>query len=109
MTELKLSTLMSDMPWSVKNQARMHLRNDDAPYASCADAIRCWPETASAVAVKTDAAGELRLLASLGLDDLLAGIIRPTPRFKSKMGIFRERQAKKDWRSVWPQLRRVEE
>jgi len=109
MTELKLSTLMPDMPWSVKNQARMHLRNDDAPYASCADAIRCWPETASAVAVKTDAAGELRLLAPLGLDDLLAGIIRPTPRFKSKMGIFRERQAKKDWRSVWPQLRRVEE
>ena len=24
----------TDLPWSVKNQARMHMRNDDAPYHS---------------------------------------------------------------------------
>jgi hypothetical protein len=107
--ELKLSTLIPGVPWSVKNQARMHLRNNDAPYASCAEAICCWPERASAVAVKLNRENGLRLLAPLGIADLLAGIIRPTPRFLSKMDIFRERQAKKNWRSIWPQLRYAEE
>src|SRR5688572_20445549 len=27
------------LPWSVRNQARMHVRNDDAPYASTSDAM----------------------------------------------------------------------
>jgi hypothetical protein len=107
--ELKLTTLMPDVPWSVKNQARMHLRNNDAPYGSCAEAICYWPERASVVAVKLDRSSKLRLLAPLGVADLIAGIIRPTPRFLSKMYIFRERQAEKDWRSVWPRLRYVEE
>lgn len=107
--ELKLSTLIPGVPWSVKNQARMHLRNNDAPYGSCAEAICCWPERASVVAVKLDRENGLRLLAPLGIADLLAGIIRPTPRFLSKMDIFRERQAKKNWRSIWPQLRYAEE
>lgn len=107
--EEELARLSPGVPWSVKNQARMHLRNGDAPYASCADAIRCWPETASAVAVKLDAAGNLELLAPLGLADLSAGIIRPTTRFRSKMDIFRERQAEKGWLAVWPGVRYSED
>jgi uncharacterized protein len=31
--------------WSVKNQARMHTRNGDAPYLSAEDALSRWPET----------------------------------------------------------------
>ncbi len=107
--ESRLSKLSPAVPWSVKNQARMHLRNNDAPYGSCAEAICCWPERASVVAVKLDRGGGLRLMAPLGIADLVAGIIRPTPRFLSKMDIFRERQAKKDWRSIWPRLKYAEE
>jgi hypothetical protein len=40
-----------DLPWSVKNQARMHLRNHDAPYASCIEAMAHWPELETAVGV----------------------------------------------------------
>jgi len=36
------------IPWSVHNQGRMHYRNGDPPYRSTEDAIRRWPETATA-------------------------------------------------------------
>src|SRR3546814_6473900 len=31
--------------WSVKNQARMHRRNGDAPYGSATDAMKHWPRS----------------------------------------------------------------
>ncbi|WP_394133112.1 nucleotidyltransferase family protein [Shewanella maritima] len=40
------------LPFSVKNQARMHSRNGDKPYQSCIDAMKWWPEKQTAVAVK---------------------------------------------------------
>lgn len=42
----------ADLPWSVKNQARMHLRNNDPAYLSCLDAMSYWPEKQTAVGVK---------------------------------------------------------
>ena len=50
--EQELRGVMPGLRWSVKNQARMHLRNGDKPYTSVADAMRHWPETATAVAVR---------------------------------------------------------
>ncbi len=41
-----------EAPWSVKNQARMHLRNGDRPYRDCADALCHWAETCTAVALR---------------------------------------------------------
>ncbi|AZG73889.1 nucleotidyltransferase family protein [Shewanella livingstonensis] len=41
-----------DLPWSVKNQARMHLNNNDPAYLSCLDAMSYWPEMQTAVGVK---------------------------------------------------------
>jgi len=42
--------------WSVKNQARMHLVNSDEPYSSTLDAIKYWPETATAIAIRINQA-----------------------------------------------------
>ncbi|MEO1142771.1 MAG: nucleotidyltransferase family protein, partial [Pseudomonadota bacterium] len=42
--EAILKAILPDRPWSVRNQARMHLRNNDAPYASTEDALRYWLE-----------------------------------------------------------------
>jgi Uncharacterized protein conserved in bacteria len=95
--------------WSVKNQARMHLRNGDRPYASSADAMRCWPETATAVAARRIGADECEISAPLGLDDLFALLLRPGPRFHAaKHNVFAERIAAKAWLSRWPKLRIVE-
>ncbi|HBN8235354.1 MULTISPECIES: nucleotidyltransferase family protein [Pseudomonas aeruginosa group] len=91
-------------PWSVKNQARMHLRNGDRPYRDCADALCHWPEACTAVALRL--AGErLELLAPLGVDDLLALRVRPTAHFAGKPELYWQRLREKDWTARWPLLR----
>ena len=95
--------------WSVKNQARTHTRNGDAPYASAVEAMRCWPETATAVAARRHGLDGCEIAAPLGLDDLLALTLRPTPRFcGEKRGIYEERLRAKRWTASWPHLRKVE-
>lgn len=49
--EQYLLTLAPELPWSVKNQARMHLHNQDNPYQDVCDAMSYWPEIETAVAV----------------------------------------------------------
>lgn len=36
----------------LRNQEQMHIRNGDQPYSSALDAMRYWPETATAVATR---------------------------------------------------------
>jgi uncharacterized protein len=104
--ERRVSATLPGLPWSVTNQARMHERNGDPPYLSTSDALRHWPETATAVAVALSATDEVTLTAPLGIDDLLAMVVRPTPHFrKHRLAAFRERQERKNWPAVWPRLR----
>jgi hypothetical protein len=91
--------------WSVKNQARMHGRNGDAPYRSATDAMRYWPETATAVGVRLDARGGIEVAAPFGLDDLFDLVVRPTPRFAvGKHAVYLERVRSKHWQRDWPAL-----
>lgn len=91
--------------WSVKNQARMHVQNGDEPYLSTTDAMRYWPETATAVAVRLLVDGSCEVAAPLGLGDLLGLIIRPTERFAtSKKAIYQDRFKSKNWMTIWPLL-----
>jgi hypothetical protein len=98
-----LCTAAPDVPWSVHNQARMHGPNGDPPYRNVADAIRCWPETATAIAARLEN-GRFEVLAPHGLDDLVGLIVRPTPAFAAKIGVYRLRQASKKWKERWPKL-----
>lgn len=100
-TALRLSC--PDALWSVKNQARMHRRNGDAPYANTADALAHWPETATAVAARSER-GNVILLAPYGVADLLALVVRPTPPFALKMNVYRQRIVTKAWPRRWPSL-----
>ena len=103
--EQALHNAMPGLRWSVKNQARMHLRNGDAPYTSVSDAMRHWPETATAVAVRLGRMGSVEVNAPLGLDDLFALRLRPTPRFLlGKLPIFVDRIASKRWMDRYPKL-----
>jgi hypothetical protein len=94
------------LAWSVKNQARMHERNGDAPYGSATDAMRYWPETATAVGVRLGPQGEIEVAAPFGLDDLFDLVLRPTPRFVAeKYAVYLERVRSKQWEQAWPRLR----
>lgn len=93
------------LAWSVKNQARMHARNGDAPYESATDAMRYWPETATAVGVRLDAQGGIEVAAPFGLGDLFGLVVRPTSRFSAqKHVVYLERVLAKQWEQTWPSL-----
>jgi uncharacterized protein len=102
--ELRLQAAEPKARWDVKNQARMHHRNGDAPYLNTQDAVARWPETATAIAVRKSSRG-IELIAPHGVDDLLGVIARPTPAFRPKTDVVARRIEAKGWRSRWPRLR----
>ena len=92
----------------VKNQARVHLWYQDhfgypiAPYKSLEAAINTWPTTASAIGVRIDQTGKLKVYAPFGLNDLFGRIVRA-----NKAQITKEIYEKKatSWSSKWPDLK----
>jgi hypothetical protein len=101
--EAKLRVMCPNVPWSVKNQARMHLRNGDAPYQNTEGALARWPETATAVAARLWD-NRIELLAPHGVADLVGLIVRPTPAFVPKRQEFEARLRSKNWKARWPRL-----
>jgi uncharacterized protein len=93
----------ANIPWSVHNQARMHERNGDAPYRNVEDAIRYWPETATAIAARL-IGNDVEVLAPHGIQDLINLIVRPTPAFVLKPSVYSARLSAKDWARRWPRL-----
>lgn len=104
--EHRLAERLPGVPWSVKNQARMHRRNGDPPYRDCLDAMRAWPETATGIAARLGPGGAIELAAPYGFDDLLSLRLRPTPRFAGNPA-FHARVGTKRWLVLWPRLRVV--
>lgn len=103
--EQLLQSKMSGVPWSVKNQARMHIRNRTEPYTDTEDAMRYWLETPTAVAVRLEADNSVTVLAPYGLSDLFEMIIRPTPIASNKMDQFEARLSGKPWLRIWPDVK----
>jgi hypothetical protein len=101
--ENRLHEISPGAIWSVKNQARMHLRNGDAPYRDTFDAVAHWVETATALAARS-LDGRIDVMAPHGVKDLLNLIVRPVPAFEQKMEVYRERVLSKDWPARWPRL-----
>ncbi|EPJ53080.1 MAG: hypothetical protein OFPI_11810 [Osedax symbiont Rs2] len=95
--------LHSDFPWSVKNQARMHQRNGDAPYSCSADAMSYWPEIETAVAATLDKRGGIEIIAPFGIANLFACKITINPK-RPKPEVFARRIADKQWLRQWPNL-----
>jgi hypothetical protein len=100
--ENKLISKIPYLNWSVKNQARMHLKNGHKSYADVFEAISHWPETATSIAIKIDDYDNLQLIASYGLEDLFNFIVKPTPEFDTT--IVEQRILEKKWLSKWPKL-----
>ncbi|MBB6450416.1 hypothetical protein HNR44_002399 [Geomicrobium halophilum] len=105
--EKRLLEIKPEEPWSVKNQARMHVINDTPSYHSSADAISKFPETATAIGLKLDRDHALILKAPYGVGDVMQGIVAPTPHFQKSekmMRIFEKRKKEKQWKKKWPML-----
>lgn len=106
--EKKLINIMPNIPWSVKNQARMHIINNFPAYTSSEDAISKFPETATALGVKLDQENNLVLTAPCGLDDVINLELKPTAFFtetEDRTAIYEERIIKKKWQSIWYKIK----
>jgi uncharacterized protein len=102
--EEKLNILIPNIPWSVKNEARMHVVSQMPPYSSSIDAISKFPETATALGLKLDENNNVLLTAPYGINDLVNLEIKPTPYFTEtyeRAAIYEERLIKKNWKSIW--------
>ena len=104
--EEQLRAIHSNLNWSVKNQARMHLRNNHEPYLSIDDAMRRWPETATAVGIKLTNQGRIEVIAPHGLEDLFELKLRQST-YCNDRAIFMKRIYDKRWLDRWKQLKIV--
>ena len=105
--EEALKRLLPTIPWSVKNQARMHSINNISPYSSSVDAISKFPETATALGVKLNDRDNVILTAPHGIEDVVNLRVKPTPSFcenKEQMKIYEDRIRKKNWQVVWSKV-----
>ncbi|WP_371932608.1 nucleotidyltransferase family protein [Bacillus carboniphilus] len=105
--EEKLSTIQPNIPWSVKNQARMHKISNLLPYSSSEDGISKFPETATALGIKLEDKDRVKLTAPWGIEDAIRLKVKPTPMYcinKELFFIYEERVKKKNWQSIWNKI-----
>lgn len=107
--ETRLRNDLPDFPlaFDVKNQARVHLwyasrfGHTIPQYVSLEAAIDTWPTTATAIGIRQERGGQLKIYTAFGLTDLLEKTVRP-----NKVQITREIYEKKAsrWSACWPGL-----
>lgn len=97
----------SSLPWSVKNQARMHCRNNDAPYTSTRHAMSHWVEIETAIGARLASNGQVELVAPFGTEALFRSTITINPDHP-KTTDFKQRIESKRWLERWPNLEVVD-
>lgn len=105
--EEKLTSLDPKTPWSVKNQARMHEKNNMPPYSSSVDGISKFTETVTALGVRLDDRDNIVLTAPWGIHDAINLKVVPTPIYienDKMMSVYKKRMIQKDWQSTWHKL-----
>ncbi|WP_241238698.1 nucleotidyltransferase family protein [Colwellia sp. Arc7-635] len=100
--ERKLTQLLPQLNWQVRNQALMHLKNNDEPYNSSLDAMSYWPEKETAVGIRQLSNGGFECIAAFGFDSLFKLQLTHNPkRLKS---VFNHRINSKGWLAHWHNL-----
>ena len=99
-----LGAALAGRPWSVRNQARMHMRNCDQSYRSTRNAISFWLETPTCVAVRLDDDDAITVIAPYGLDNLVEMRGTPTQAGTRKYDQYLDRMRAKNWPATWPMV-----
>ncbi len=98
----RLSEEHPNYDWQLKNQAKMHLKNGDKPYRNTSHAMEYWPEIETAIGVKIDRSGQIKISAPFGVESLFAGFV--THNKNREIEIFNKRIESKGWLDIWPKL-----
>lgn len=95
--------------WDVVNQATVHQWVSKqngivvSPFTCLEEGIASWPETATCVAVSINQAGEVAIIAPLGLADLFDMRLRFNSRCIS-VDAYRQRILSKRLDQIWPKV-----
>lgn len=104
-----LSVAFPIIQWDVVNQAHVHhwylnqAGQSIAAYTSVQDAMSNWPETATAIALRLDAHGQLEWIAPFGIEDLMTLKLRFNTVLVSRQSCL-ERMHSKAFLQRWPDL-----
>jgi len=101
--ESKLKEMLPTLNWQVRNQAVMHLRNNDKPYSHSLDAMSYWPEKETAIAIRKLSDEEFECISSFGFDSLFNLQITHNP--KRSKAVFEHRIKSKGWLVTWCNLK----
>ena len=94
---------LTNHPWSVKNQARMHHRNSDPPYCSVVDAMSYWPEVETATGARLNDDNQVEVVTPFSLESLFCGELTLNAK-RRKPDAFQQRMRAKNWLQIWPEL-----
>ena len=107
--ERALAEVLGDVRWDVKNEAgihrwyQTHLGEVIPAFGSLEEAIKFFPETCVAVGVTLVGSADLRVIAPVGLDDLL-GLVMRRNSFRTGPDYFARRLEEKRIRQKWPSV-----
>lgn len=105
----RLQQACPGLVWDVVNQATVHLwlskQNGVAvsPFTCLEEGIASWPETATCVAASINQAGEVAIIAPLGLIDLFEMRLRFNSRCVS-VDAYRQRILSKRFDQIWSKI-----
>ncbi len=102
--EAWLAARMPGQLWEVRNQARMHLRQQVPPFASSLSALSHWVEIPTCIGVRLLADDAFEWLAPYGFAPNWSLVVSPNPRCRQESCIFSERVRAKEWQRIWPDL-----
>jgi hypothetical protein len=95
------------VPVEIRNEARVHLWYEQKfgtpapPFRDCADAIDSFAAVCCCYGVTAGAAGDLRVYAPHGYDDLFSLVVRPNRRL-APQHVYETKAAR--WQQQWPEL-----
>lgn len=102
MLQEKLKRLEPALPWSVKNQARMHLKHNHTVYKNSLDAMSFWPEKQTAIGVRLNQLSEIEISHCFDLSFQFNGLVEHNPN--CPLDVFENRLLDKKWQAFWPGL-----
>ncbi|MFM5093346.1 nucleotidyltransferase family protein [Aeromonas rivipollensis] len=102
--ETRLAVRVPGQHWEVRNQARMHVRQQVPPFASSLEALSHWVEVPTCIGVRLLANDEFQWLAPHGFGHNWSLQVSANPRCRQESRIFIDRIRDKQWQRIWPDL-----
>lgn len=107
--QARLLAMAPNLHWDVCNQALVHTWFESyfghpvPPLHSLDEAVASWPEYATSVGVFLTAAGDIKVIAPHGLEDLFALRVQRNPA-RASIETYRQRVQQKQYTARWPRV-----